>query len=109
MALWPNDLMAPVARAVEERVHAVGRVFADLGATVVDDARPAFESEHSQRVYSTLLQSFGGAMLTPDPVYDELEKQAAALDVSDTSEAAELVRAQTLSHRDWVRFHEALS
>ena len=99
--------MAPVARAVEERVHAVGRVFADLGATVVDDAWPAFESEHSQRVYSTLLQSFGGAKLTPDPVYEELKKQAAALDVSDTSEAAEFVRAQTLSHREWVHFHEA--
>jgi amidase len=106
VALWPNDPVAPVARAVEERVRAVGRAFADLGATVVEDARPAFESAHGLRVYGALLQSFLGAF-NPDPVYDDLKQKAAALDPADTSDAADLIRAQTLSHRDWVRFHEA--
>lgn len=106
VALWPNDAVAPVSRAVEERVRAVGRAFAELGAIVVDDARPAFESEQSWRVYGALLQSFLGAF-NPDPLYEELKEQAAALDPSDISQEAELLRAQTLSHRDWIHFHEA--
>ena len=106
VALWPNDAVAPVARAVEQRVRDVGRALGQLGADVVDGARPAFESAHSQRVFGALLMSFlaGGF---PAPAYDALAQQAAALDPADRSESAELLRAQTLRHRDWIFFHEA--
>jgi len=106
VALWPNDPVAPVARAVEERVRDVGRALAGLGAEVTEGARPAFESAHAQRVFGALLMSFIAAGFPP-PVYDALAKRAAALDPADRSEAAELLRAQTLGHRDWIGFHEA--
>jgi amidase len=106
VALWANDATAPVASAVEQRVHDVGRAFAELGATVRDDVRPEFDSAHSQRVYGALLSSFIAAAF-PEPVYEALRKQAAELDPGDVSDAATMLRAQTLSHRDWVRFHEA--
>jgi amidase len=106
VALWANDARAPVARAVEERVRETGRALAGLGATVVDGARPEFESAHSERVFGALLMSFLAAGFPP-PVYEALAKQAATLDPADQSEAADRLRAQTLSHRDWIGFHEA--
>lgn len=106
VALWPNDALAPVSRAVEERVREVGRALAGLGAEVVDGARPTFERAHSQRVFGALLMSFLAAGFPP-PFYDALVKQAAALDPADQSEKADQLRAQTLSHRDWIGFREA--
>jgi amidase len=106
VALWSNDALAPVARAVEQRVHDVGRAFAELGASVVDGARPGFEASHGHRVFGALLGSFLGATF-PTPVYDGLLRRAAALAPDDESDAAEIVRAQTLRHRDWVGFNEA--
>jgi amidase len=91
---------------VEQRVREVGRALSGLGATVVDGARPGFESAHSQRVFGTLLMSFLAASLPP-AVYDGLLKQVATLDPADQSESAERLRAQTLRHRDWIWFHEA--
>jgi amidase len=106
VALWPNDAVAPVARAVEQRVRDVGRALAELGAEVVDGARPEFESAHARRVFGALLMSFLAAGFPP-AVYGALVKQAAALDAADTSEPAEMLEAQTLRHRDWIGFHEA--
>ena len=106
VALWPNDAVAPVARAVEQRVREVGRALAELGADVADGPRPAFETSHSHRVFGALLGSFLAAGL-PAEVYDALVRQAAALDPSDHGDAAEMLRAQTLRHRDWLAFHGA--
>ena len=106
VALWPNDAVAPVARAVEQRVRDVGRALAELGARVDDQARPAFESAHARRVFGALLNGFMAGTL-PAPVYEALARQAAALDPADRSDAAEILRAQTMSHRDWLGFHEA--
>jgi amidase len=106
VALWPNDAEAPVSRAVEQRVRDVGRALADLGARVEDGPRPAFESAHARRVFGALLNAFM-AIAFPPPVHAALAKQAAALDPADRSDAAELLRAQTMSHRDWLLFHEA--
>ena len=106
VALWPNDAMAPVASAVEGRVRDVGRAFRELGANVSDGARPDFDVAQSHRTFGALLQSFVAVGL-PAPVYDELVRQAAALAPDDKSDAAEMLRAQTLRHRDWILFHEA--
>jgi amidase len=106
VALWPNDAVAPVARAVEQRVRDVGRALAELGARVDDQARPAFESAHARRVFGALLNGFMAGTL-PAPAYEALARQAAALDPADRSDAAETLRAQTMSHRDWLGFHEA--
>jgi amidase len=106
VALWPNDAVAPVARAVEGRVRDVGRAFRELGAKVSDAARPDFDAAQSQRTFGALLQSFL-AIGFPPPVYDELVRKAGALAPDDKSDAAEMLRAQTLRHRDWLFFHEA--
>ena len=106
VALWPNDAVAPVARAVEQRVRDVGRALAELGARVEDGPRPAFESAHARRVFGALLNAFM-AIALPAPLYGELARKAAALDPADRTDTAELLRAQTMSHRDWLLFHEA--
>jgi amidase len=106
VALWANDPVSPVARAVEQRVRDTGRALAGLGAHVDEHARPAFESAHARRVFGALLNAFL-AITLPAPVYDELARQAAALDPADTHDAAQTLRAQTMSHRDWLGFHEA--
>jgi amidase len=106
VALWPNDAVSPVARAVEQRVRDAGRALAGLGAVVDEHARPAFESAQAGRVFRALLSSFLSITLPP-PIYDELARQTAALDPADKSDAAERLRMQTLSHRDWLLQHEA--
>ncbi len=106
VALWPNDAVAPVARVVEERVCEVGRALRELGADVRDGARPDFDAAASHRTFGALLQSFLAVGLPP-AVYNELVRQAAALAPDDKSDAAEMLRAQTLRHRDWLWFHEA--
>lgn len=106
VALWPNDAVAPVSRTVEQRVRAVGEALGELGAQVDEKARPAFESAEARRVFGALLQGFLAATF-PAPFYEALKQRAAALDPADRSDGAEILRAQTMSHRDWIGFHEA--
>jgi amidase len=98
--------VAPVARVVEERVREVGRALRELGADVREGARPDIDAAASHRVFGALLQSFVAAGF-PASVYDELVRKAAALAPDDASDAAQMLRAQTLRHRDWIAFHES--
>ncbi|MCG8505334.1 MAG: hypothetical protein MI755_12055, partial [Sphingomonadales bacterium] len=40
VAIWPDDPNSPVATEISDRVQEIGRVLANLGATVSDTARP---------------------------------------------------------------------
>jgi amidase len=58
VALWPDDPMAPVDRAVGERVVALGERLAALGAKVSDTARPeGFTAKASHETYMPMLQA----------------------------------------------------
>jgi amidase len=102
VALWPTDLVAPVATEVADRVQLVGDRLAGLGARVSDAARPAIDPGSSTATYLHMLNGVVSAGF-PDDVYARLQEQAAALDPNDRSLAAIYARTAVQSHRDWVR------
>jgi amidase len=104
VAVWANDAASPVAAAIEGRVRDVGRLLQEHGASVDDAARPEFTGEHAGRLYRALLSGFLGGV-QPPPVWAEMAKQAAVLDPGDQSDAAEMLRAQTMSHHVWLGLH----
>lgn len=105
VAVWKSDPMCPVSAAVAAKVDAVAGALAAQGATVDFEARPAFASAHSHRLFSALLMS---AMATRfgDDEFARLAAAAHALDPQDQGDAAQTLRAQTLSARDWGRVNE---
>ena len=105
IAVWKTDPMCPVSAAVATKVDAVAAALAAQGATVDYEARPAFASEHSHRLFMTLMLSAMAARYGGDE-FTRLVAAADALDPQDQSEAAQTLRAQTLRARDWARADE---
>jgi len=104
VAVWANDIVAPVSHSVEKRVLDVAQRFRDAGASVDEEARPAFEARESQNLYDTLVQAQLGALEPPEAHNLELS-QLAELDPGDTSEAARTLRAKTIRHYPWWQLH----
>ncbi len=102
VALWPTDSVAPVSRAVAERVRMVGQALEELGARVVDDARPDFDPAESHRIYNELLQGFLGAA-SPRAQWEREREQAETLPDDDRRRAT--FQARTMSHHTWLRLH----
>ena len=105
IAVWKTDPMCPVSAAVAAKVDAVAAALAAQGATIDYEARPAFASEHSHRLFMTLMLSAMAARYGGDE-FTRLVAAADALDLQDQSEAAQTLRAQTLRARDWARADE---
>ena len=100
VAVWANDEMAPVSQEVEARVTAVADALRDAGASVDDAARPAFTSQHSHDTYQNLLQATM-AMRMPDDDYASLKAYVDGLAPDDNSQAAQVLRAQVSTFKDW--------
>ena len=105
VAVWKNDENAPVAKEVEARVDLVAQALKDRGATINEDARPAFTAEHSQETYNNLLQATM-AMRMPDEDYENLKEYVANLDPNDNGQGAKVLRAQVSSFKDWGQANE---
>jgi amidase len=105
VAVWSDDAVCPVSRAVRERVEAVGAALADAGANVDTEARPDFGASASSETFQFLLQATMTAR-APDEDYAALQAQVAALEDDDTSFRARTLRAQAASFRDWFRHNE---
>ncbi len=106
IAVWSDDPVAPVSRAVRERVESVGAALRDAGAHVDDCARPDFSSKESSIAFQFLLQATMSSRI-PDADFESLRKAVAGLAADDTSNRAETLRAQAASFRDWSRHNEA--
>ena len=102
VAVWSNDDVAPVTREVAGRVERVAQVFRDAGATVDEEARPAFTSAHSHDVYYRLLLAFTSVGEGSDEEYEEHRREAAELAADDDSDKARDLRASTMAHRTWI-------
>jgi amidase len=105
IAVWADDPIAPVSKAVRNRVQAVAATLRDLGATVDDTARPALTAENSHKNYQFLLWSTMASRM-PDEDHAALQKTVATLAASDQSNGANVMRAQAATFRDWIRQNE---
>jgi amidase len=97
---------AEVDRAVQDGVQSVADTLAKAGAKVSDSARPALDTLAVDRLFRRLLIAAMSGRSPEDVFRANLEK-VAALDPSDTSGAAQSLRASTLHHRDWLIGNEA--
>ncbi len=101
VAVWPNDDVAPVSRDCERAVLKVAEELRRAGATVNDEARPAFSSRESNDIYQALLSAALAAGLA-EPMFEHLKAQAAKTPRDNQSDDARRVRAQTMDHRSWL-------
>jgi len=102
VAVWPTEVLAPVATEVADRVQNVADRLAKLGASVSDTARPAFDVQSAWETYLYILNGVMAAG-TPDDEYALLQAGAAGLDPDDRSFVAISVRSAVQTHRDWAR------
>ena len=100
VAVWSDDAVCPVDQEVRARVEAVADACRAGGATVDDEARPAFSAAHSHEVYQNLLQATMAARM-PDESYESLTRYVEQLDPEDDSPAARIFRAQTSTFKTW--------
>ena len=103
IAVWLDAPMAPVDDNVKAPIEAAARALARAGARLDFKARPDFDAQHAQGVYSHLLMATLGARR---PDYEVLARQRAQLSDSDQSPAAVQLRMSTASFKQWFDAHQ---
>ncbi len=106
VAVWKNDVNAPVAAEVEARVALVAQALKDAGAIIDEDARPAFDAAASHDTYQNLLHATMSARM-PEASYDSLKAYVDELDPNDRSQKAKVLRAQVANFKQWTTANEA--
>lgn len=102
VAAWLDDPACPVDAAVAGRLEAVAEALERAGATVDRAARPAFSLAEAEEVAFALWVA-SSSERNEDAEMATYAAAAAALDPDDESRMAQRLRAEVLTHRDWLR------
>ena len=102
VAIWATDDVAPVSQETAERSYKVADILRQEGATVSETARPKFDPVFAHKNYQTLLTAVMTSAMRPKEVA-AATLAAEALDPDNDSIGAVNLRAQVMSHRDWIR------
>ncbi len=105
IAVWADDLLAPVDQTVKDRVLKVARLVEDAGGEVDYGARPDFDAAYSHDQYTNLLHSAMSAR-QPDEVFDDNWQRRQALEEGDNSALAQVTIGSTLFYREWHKHNE---
>ncbi len=120
VALWAEEVFAPVAREVSEAVREAGRRLAAAGAFVDETARPGFRFAEAYEVYA-LLNHAVVAYGLPPKVRGRIQAQARGFSPNDLSHQALQARGASMTpsqyqqiqqrrlalKRQWARFFES--
>jgi amidase len=106
VAVMLTDPSSEVDREVQDRLQALADFLARKKATVSDRARPAIDTGEANRVYVHLLRAATSGRQT-DEMFRQNAEMAGRLAPGDESYYARMLRASTMSHRDWLVFDEA--
>jgi len=105
VAVMLDAAMAPVDREVSDRVQAVARSLARAGAKVSERAAPAIDLHESHRTFIRLLRGATcGAM--SDAVFAGQLERATHVAPDDDDYEAWMLRANTMTHREWHHWDE---
>ena len=95
---------AEVDGSVQERIQALADFLGKKGAKVTE-ARPDFDLAEAHRVFIQLLRAATTRGLT-DALFAKQQQEAQQLDPADQSYYAQMVKANTMHHRDWLYLNE---
>lgn len=105
IAVWLDQDIAAVDTEVTDCLSAAVDAMAKAGATIDDKARPEIDPVRALAVYRQLLYAVITAR-RPQEAFDEALAEAAGLADDDNSPRAQLLRATTLHHRQWLALNE---
>jgi amidase len=101
VALMLEDPNCAVERAVKDALQNLADFLAKRGATIDDRARPEIDTPRAHATYIKLLRAATSGRQS-DAQFAASAAAAAALDQGDESYYARMLRANTMSHRDWL-------
>ena len=93
-----------VDKEMTDVLQALVDKLAAAGATVDDAARPDVDWYRAHELYILLLRAATSARMDPDMI-EAQKAEAATLDPSDNSYYARMLRANTMSHPEWLRLN----
>jgi amidase len=105
IAVMLDDPNCAVDREVQDILQGLADFLAGQGVRVSDCARPDIDMAHLHAVYIKLLRAATSRRLTQE-IFERQVELAGGLDPGDQSYFARMIRANTLSHRDWLAANE---
>ncbi|MFY0614734.1 MAG: amidase [Hyphomicrobiaceae bacterium] len=104
VAVKLTDPNSEVDQAYADQMQGLVEKLAAAGATVNDNAHPDLDSTRLYEVYVMLLRAATSSRLSDDDAA-HWHDVATKLGAEDASYLARMARANTLSHRDWLRLN----
>jgi amidase len=105
VAVWADDIMAPVDETIKARVLQVAKLVEEAGGQVDYDVRPNFDVAASHDAFFNLLQSAMSARQS-DEIFEENLARREGLAAGDKGALAQVTQASTLYYRQWHQFNE---
>ncbi|HUN52815.1 MAG TPA: amidase [Candidatus Sulfotelmatobacter sp.] len=105
VALWFQDPVCAVDRAITDRLQAIAERLGKLGARIDDKARPKFDSRRSHEIFLKLMLAVVTAR-SPQENFDKARAEVGGLKPEDLSFGAMATRAAALHHREWIAANE---
>jgi amidase len=105
VAVMLDHPTAAVDRGVLDRLQALVDFLGAKKVKISDSARPKIDLDHARRVHVALLYAAMSGRL-PQAKFDRDLKTARVLDPADQSHGAQMARANTMHHREWLGLNE---
>ena len=105
LAVVYTDAEAEVDEAVQKKIRALVRFLRKNKVHVSEKARPAIDSHQAHRNYIRLLRGATVNVLTSEEFQETLQASK-SLKPNEEDYRTQMIRAQTMYHRDWHKFNE---
>lgn len=104
VAVMLSEPNSAVDREMTDVLQALIDKIAAAGATVDDNARPDIDWYRAHELYILLLRAATSARMDPD-LLEAQKTEVAGLDPKDDSYYARMIRANTMTHSEWLRLN----
>ncbi|PWT70596.1 MAG: amidase [Proteobacteria bacterium] len=105
VAVMVSAETAEVDRSVQDRIQAIADFLGKKKAKVSETARPDIDTTEAHHVFIQLLRSATSNAQT-DETFARNRVAAESLSADDQSYRAWMLKGNTMSHRDWLRWNE---
>jgi len=106
VAVMLSNPTAEVDAAVQSQLSALAKFLAQQKVKVNEQARPDFDPAEAHRVFIQLLRGATSKRIAP-AIFERQLQAARALQPTDDDYQAQMLRANTMYHKDWHAWNEA--